>query len=124
MSSPATRSSPVSGLSIPAIRLSSVLLPEPEGPMSARKSPSAISMLMSDSTGTTWSPRRYDFARPRISTRGAGISGFRRPDAVAVAKMPARTQHDAVARGQARAPDLHEIAELTTGRDRHLGELA
>ena len=39
--------SPASGLSIPAIRLSSVLLPEPDGPISATKSPAAMAKEMS-----------------------------------------------------------------------------
>ena len=49
---------PLSGLSMPAMRLSSVVLPEPDGPMSAVKSPPAMSSVMSESTGTIWSPRR------------------------------------------------------------------
>src|SRR5436189_9938 len=57
MSSPPTNSKPESGLSMPAMRLSSVDLPEPDGPMSPRKSPSGISSEMSIRTGTTW-PRR------------------------------------------------------------------
>jgi hypothetical protein len=38
---PATRIEPLVGWSIPARRLSSVDLPEPDGPISARKSPSS-----------------------------------------------------------------------------------
>jgi hypothetical protein len=38
-------------LSMPAMRLRSVLLPDPEGPMSARNSPSAIVKLISLRTG-------------------------------------------------------------------------
>ena len=47
MSMPPTAASPLSGLSMPAMRLSSVLLPEPDGPISATKSPAAMSKLMS-----------------------------------------------------------------------------
>ena len=57
MSTPSTSSSPLSGRSIPAIRFSSVLLPEPDGPISAIKSPVAMSSEMSDSTGTVCAPR-------------------------------------------------------------------
>ena len=39
------------GLSMPAMRLSSVDLPEPDGPISATKSPAAMSSVMSTSTG-------------------------------------------------------------------------
>ena len=45
------------GLSMPAIRLSSVLLPEPLGPISATNSPCATSSSMSRSTGMAWPPR-------------------------------------------------------------------
>jgi hypothetical protein len=61
---------------MPAIRFSSVLLPEPDGPISATKSPSAISSEMSDSTGTVCAPRWYDLARWRIETRGSAMSHF------------------------------------------------
>src|SRR6266496_4192149 len=47
MSTPPIRTVPVSALSIPAIRFNRVLLPEPDGPMSARNSPSAMSKEMS-----------------------------------------------------------------------------
>jgi len=58
MSTPSKRSSPESGLSMPAIRLSSVDLPDPDGPISPRKSPARTSSVMSVSTGTTCPPRR------------------------------------------------------------------
>src|SRR3712207_7541865 len=45
-SDPATRTLPCVGLSRPAMRLSSVDLPEPDGPISARKSPSPTSSVM------------------------------------------------------------------------------
>ena len=64
MSSPATASSPASGLSMPATRFSSVDLPEPEGPISATKSPLADRReLMSVSTGTHLLAAEYDFER-------------------------------------------------------------
>jgi hypothetical protein len=44
--------SPLSGLSMPAMRLRRVVFPDPEGPMSARNSPSSISNVMSFSTGS------------------------------------------------------------------------
>src|SRR3972149_3969414 len=53
MSMPATLSMPRSGLSMPAIRLRSVLLPEPDGPMRATKSPALTSRLKSFNTGTS-----------------------------------------------------------------------
>src|SRR5512137_2484195 len=58
MSTPATRMLPLSALSMPASRLSRVLFPEPDGPINARNSPSAISKLMSCRTGISWLTRR------------------------------------------------------------------
>ncbi len=50
-SMPAMRIFPDVGLSMPAIRLSSVVLPDPDGPMKAINAPSAISKLMLRKTG-------------------------------------------------------------------------
>jgi len=58
ISTPATLTEPESAESMPAIRFKRVLLPEPEGPMSARNSPRAMSKLMPVKTGSTWLPRR------------------------------------------------------------------
>src|SRR6516165_4889732 len=74
MSAPPTRMVPLSALSMPATRFRRVLLPEPEGPMSARNSPSAMSKEMSCSTGMTWLPRRYVLERLCISTIGFAVS--------------------------------------------------
>ena len=49
-SAPPIQTSPRLGLSRPAIRLSSVVLPEPDGPMMPRNSPSATSRLRLRST--------------------------------------------------------------------------
>src|SRR5947208_15450354 len=51
---------PRSGLSMQPMRLSSVVLPLPEGPASARNSPRAIVSVTSRSAGTLTRPRRYD----------------------------------------------------------------
>ena len=52
--SPATVTVPAVGRSRPAMRLSSVDLPLPEGPMIAMASPAAISRLTSSTAG--WPP--------------------------------------------------------------------
>ena len=57
MSTPPIAIVPLLGLSMPAIRLSSVLLPEPLGPINAMNSPAATSRSMSNSTGMAWPPR-------------------------------------------------------------------
>src|SRR5436853_5501049 len=51
---------PRSGLSIQPMRLSSVVLPLPEGPASARNSPRSIVSVTSRNAGTLTRPRRYD----------------------------------------------------------------
>ncbi len=55
---PATATDPASGRSIPAIRFSSVVLPDPEGPIKPRNSPSGTSSEMSRSTGIAMLSRR------------------------------------------------------------------
>jgi len=57
MSTPATAIDPSSGLSIPAMRLRSVDLPEPDGHQAEERAAS-MSSVMSVRTGTTCSPRR------------------------------------------------------------------
>ena len=58
ISLPPTITLPLVGRSMPAIRLSSVVLPEPEGPMSARKSPDGTPSETPLSTGTSNVSRR------------------------------------------------------------------
>src|SRR5215213_6533395 len=122
---PPTRSTPPSGLSMPAMRFKSVLLPEPEGPISATNSPAAISSVMSFSTGTICPPRRYDFERFLISTIGCALiewSFARGGDLDAVLHALGRLQHDFVACLHSR--HLHELTHCRTGLHRHLGRLA
>ena len=79
--SPPTRSSPASGLSMPAIRLSSVDLPEPDGPISATKSPAETSRLMS-------TQHRHDLIAARV---GLGQVADRDQRSLRVAFMSAAT---------------------------------
>src|ERR1700730_6784061 len=119
MSSPPTRSSPLSGLSMPAIRLSSVLLPDPDGPISAMKSPCPISSVMSVRTGTICTPRRYDFATWLISTSGAVLTLLlRQSNFGAVPDLLVRSQHERVAR--VHAIDRDELTDPGARRDRYL----
>ena len=53
ISLPSTTMRPPVGRSMPAMRLSSVVLPEPDGPMSARKSPRGTASVTPLSTGTS-----------------------------------------------------------------------
>ncbi len=54
---PATTTLPEVGRSIPAMRFSRVVLPEPEGPMSATNSPSGIETSIPSSTVSSWVSR-------------------------------------------------------------------
>src|SRR5882762_11665348 len=71
---PATFTSPLSGRSMPAMRLRSVVFPDPEGPIRPRNSPSGTSSEMSCSTGIAMLSRRYDFDTPRTWTIELGMS--------------------------------------------------
>src|SRR4051812_17354691 len=129
MSSPPTRSTPPSGRSMPAIRLSSVLLPEPDGPINAMKSPSSMESVMLDSTGTVCTPRRYDFTSCDISTSGAApfarfiaccplMLWLRHVDFRAVRQLRVGRTHQHVA--GAHAVECDQVAEFRARRDRHL----
>src|SRR5262245_1461108 len=122
MSRPPTRSSPLSGLSMPAMRLSSVLLPDPDGPMSAVNSPGMMSKLMSFNTGTICPPRWYVLYRRRTSMNGgaelidepddaASAFGALHGDFVAVVQLRSRIGDDLRARLDA-FQHLDRIAEL------------
>ena len=66
----------VVGRSRPPIRLSSVDLPEPDGPISARNSPSFTSRLRPESTWISSEPRRKSF-RDVADVDQAGRCGWR-----------------------------------------------
>src|SRR5262245_11411568 len=59
IASPLTVTSPEVGWSMPPMRLSSVVLPLPEGPIRPTKSPASISSESPASTGTAWVSLRY-----------------------------------------------------------------
>src|SRR5208337_4240986 len=69
-SSPSTRNWPEVGRSMPAIRFSSVVLPEPEGPIRQRNSPSSTSRSTFSRAGTARESRRKILDSLRISTTG------------------------------------------------------
>src|SRR5689334_18489366 len=67
---PCTSTSPAVGASSPPRRCNSVLLPEPDAPTIASRSPGATARSMPSSTGTSSVPLRYVFFRPRHSSTG------------------------------------------------------
>src|SRR6188768_3561865 len=67
---PWTRTSPAVGRSSPPSRCSNVLLPDPDAPTIATRSPTATSRSMPSSTGTSSGPLRYVLRRSRHATTG------------------------------------------------------
>src|SRR3954469_12963432 len=103
---------PSLGLSMPAIRLSSVDFPEPLEPWSERNSPLPMSRSTFCKGRITCSPLRNSLLRLRISTNGIllllfGFAG--NADAVAFAQVVAAADDEAIADLQA-SDDLHQFA--------------
>src|SRR6188472_2388708 len=86
--SPCSRTSPRVGRSRPAMHLSSVVLPQPEGPTTQTSSRSAIENEMLRSACVTLLPEPYDFATSRISSTGWLLGGRRPPPAVPCEHAP------------------------------------
>src|SRR5271170_2134787 len=69
ISSPATVMLPWEGTSSPPSKLSSVVLPEPLGPMKATNSPASTSRFNPRNTSISSPPRLYFLSSPRILIR-------------------------------------------------------
>src|SRR6266699_1396137 len=76
ISRPVTTISPWSGRSSPATRLRSVVLPEPDGPLSRTNSPSPTSSETSRNAPTVARSRRYVFETERTDTSGCLLTSF------------------------------------------------
>src|SRR5215210_9146738 len=87
--------SPLSGRSKPAIRLSSVDLPQPEGPKSTTYSPSAMSRLIGFSASTVCSSISKDFVTFESRSFGCDAASL-----VRTADAPASVMRFAVDRLQ------------------------
>src|SRR5215470_3548046 len=77
MRSPPTSTAPAVGVSRPPIRLSSVVLPEPEGPINARKSPDGMSRFTFRNTSMRSEPRVKYFCTPDTRTSTSLITELR-----------------------------------------------
>src|SRR5688500_8562072 len=106
ISRPAMTSEPSVGLSMPAIRFNSVVLPLPLGPMRARNVPCSTSRSSPSSGRITFSPRRYSRVRLRHSMNaivasfaGAGLTED--ANAAPGTEMGRRIGDEPVAREQA-----------------------
>src|SRR5919198_1042437 len=114
---PSTTIVPAVGVSSPPMRLSSVVLPDPDGPMSATKSPRGMSRSIPCRTSMVSPPRRYVFVTPRISTRTFIGLLIGEPDRGAVLERGRRPDDHALARAHA-IDDLALGAGALARRDR------
>src|SRR5579875_2067174 len=116
---PSTSISPSVGLSMAAIRCSSVDLPEPEGPMRATKSPRRIS-ISTLSSATTWnSSRTNSLLNWRVLTIISSIVFLRASFffyALAIFQIGRRI-HDQVFAADEAAFDQHSTVGTAAGGD-------
>src|SRR4029079_18960177 len=119
---PWTSTSPPVGASSPPSRCKSVLLPEPDAPTIARRSPGATDRSMPSSTGTSSGPLREVLRRPRHSS----TAGRPSPAASLIAQRlrgidlggaPARIQRREQRQQQRNRGDQHDIGALQVRRD-------
>src|SRR5262245_59386514 len=115
---PATVTWPDVGRSIPAIRLSSVVFPEPDGPISAMNSPSGTWRSIPSSTVISWVSRRYTLRTPRTST--IAMPSPLDADGVAILEALGRARHEQLPAREA-LPDHH--AALLLAYHRHSAPL-
>src|SRR5438552_10683816 len=115
---PRMNTSPPVGASSPPRRCSSVLLPDPEAPMMASRSPAATARSTPSSTGTCSGPLRYVFRRPRHSSTGAVLFISQRLRGIDPRGAPARIecgkerQHERDSRDQQHVSLLHLRGQL------------
>src|SRR5262245_28397014 len=113
MAVPPTLKLPEVGESMPPIRLSNVVLPLPEGPISATNSPSAMSSERPSSIISSSFPRRYTLRTSRTSINPIVPPSALHPDTRAVLEPCRRAHHHALAAVQP-AADLHLLAARRT----------
>src|SRR4249920_1252132 len=122
---PSTSRSPDVGWSTPPIRFKSVVLPEPEGPMSATNAPSGIDSDSPSSTRNSSVCRRYSLTTLRTSTDAivhsftCATSVGRELHLAAVLQTRRRREHQALA-AQKSLPHLGAIAARRSDVDRLL----
>src|SRR6266542_4929121 len=89
---PRMKTSPPVGASSPPNRCSSVLLPDPDAPTTASRSPGTTARSTPSSTGTSSGPLRYVFLRPRHSSTGAVLFIPQRLRGIDPCGTPARVE--------------------------------
>src|SRR5450631_797245 len=90
IAAPWMRTSPEDGASRPPSRCSSVLLPDPDAPTTATRSPAPTRRSIPSSTGTSSGPLRYALVRPRHSRTGTLSFITQRLRRVDLGRAPAR----------------------------------
>src|SRR5262249_55436529 len=115
---------PSDGRSIPAMMLRRVVLPDPEGPIRARNSPSGTSRLTSDRGMTRAEPRWWIFDRCSIRTMGLPTTrSLLRANGLPVRQRGRLADHDRLAAVEA-PYDLDLPANLRAQRHAPLDHLA
>src|SRR5882724_419548 len=114
---PSTNTSPADGASSPPSRCKSVLLPEPDAPTIATRSPARTSRSTPSSTGTSSGPLRYVLRRPRHPRAGGD-------PAAAASFIPQRVRRVDARRAPARIDRRDESQRKRDRRDDdHVGTL-
>src|SRR5664279_1309008 len=114
---PWTRTSPPVGASSPPSRCKSVLLPEPEAPTIATRSPRLTARSMPSSTGTSRGPPRYVLVSALHSTTGVAASFItQRLGRIDLCRAPARIQGRQQRERQRDHRDQCDVAALQVGR--------
>src|SRR6185503_577269 len=116
---PWTSTSPALGASSPPSRCKSVLLPEPDAPTIARRSPGATARSIPSSTGTSSGPLRYVFRKPRHSSTAAAPTSLiaQRLRGIDLGRPPAGIQCREQREQQRDRGDQHDICALQIGRN-------
>src|SRR5208282_606291 len=115
---PCTRTSPAVGASSPPSRCNKVLLPDPETPTTATRSPAMTERSMPSSTGTSSGPLLYVFLKPRHSSTGAALFIAQRLRRIDPRRPPARVdrrqqgQHERDRRHRDHVAALHLRRQL------------
>src|SRR5690606_5037391 len=119
---PASRTSPLVGVSRPPSMFSSVVLPEPELPTMATRSPARSSRSTFCSTCRLWGPTAYSLLRLRHSKTTSVITKSLRRFSTGCA--PGRIQRSKEAHAQGRATDDDHVGPDQLGRkiadERHI----
>src|SRR6184192_2083990 len=109
---PCTITSPAVGASSPPSRCSSVLLPDPDAPTTATRSPGAMARSTPSSTGTSRGPPRYVLCRSRHSSTAATLFIAQRLRRIDSRRPPARIEGGEQRQGEGDRRDEDHVGLL------------